>query len=99
MQKQTIIVLIAVVASLVIVCGINNDSFARQSVSHRYLLGYQMGCTDGPDQENYVGTGGLHGHSKEFTKGYNQSFSHGCTHDDPALQQEVDALISRHSHI
>ena len=34
-----------------------------------------MGCTDGPDQENFVGTSP---HSKAFIKGYNYAFGHGC---------------------
>ncbi len=43
--------------------------------SSAYIKGYKMGCTDGPDQENFVGTSP---HSKEFIKGYNYAFSHGC---------------------
>jgi hypothetical protein len=73
-----------------------NDTFATLSATHRYALGYQMGCTDGPDQENYIATGGFHKHSPDFTKGYNQSFAHGCKHDDPALQREVDTIIAKH---
>jgi hypothetical protein len=41
-----------------------------------FNLGYKMGLTDGDDQENYVGTGGLKGHSKAFTAGYNCAFGH-----------------------
>ena len=36
-----------------------------------------MGLVDGDDQENYVGTGGLKGHSKGFTQGYNEAFGNG----------------------
>jgi hypothetical protein len=43
--------------------------------STAYIKGYLMGCTDGPDQENFVGTSP---HSKAFIKGYNYAFSHGC---------------------
>jgi hypothetical protein len=43
--------------------------------SSAYIKGYLMGCTDGPDQENFVGTSP---HSKAFIKGYNYAFSHGC---------------------
>ena len=43
--------------------------------SSAYIKGYKMGCTDGPDQENFVGT---LPHSKAFTKGYTYAFSHGC---------------------
>ena len=42
-----------------------------------YKKGFAMGCTDGPDQENYVGTGGRAGHSKVFTQGYNDAFGNG----------------------
>jgi hypothetical protein len=96
MQTRLINILIATLISTTILCEINSDVFALQSAQHRYDLGYQMGCTDGPDQENYVGTGGLHGHSKDFTKGYNDSFIHGCMHEDPMLQHEVEGIISNH---
>jgi len=43
--------------------------------SSAYIKGYLMGCTDGPDQENFVATSP---HSKAFIKGYNYAFSHGC---------------------
>jgi hypothetical protein len=43
--------------------------------SSAYIKGYLMGCNDGPDQENFVGTSP---HSKAFIKGYNYAFSHGC---------------------
>jgi hypothetical protein len=43
-----------------------------------YIAGYKMGCTDGPDQENFVGSGGIAHHSKAFVKGYNYAFTHGC---------------------
>ena len=43
--------------------------------SSAYIKGYKMGCTDGPDQENFVGTSP---HSKNFIKGYNYAFTHGC---------------------
>jgi hypothetical protein len=36
-----------------------------------YKLGCKLGTTDGPDQENFVGTGP---HSHDFTRGYNQAF-------------------------
>ncbi|HZI71652.1 MAG TPA: hypothetical protein VFD60_10890 [Nitrososphaeraceae archaeon] len=44
-----------------------------------YKKGFAMGCTAGPDQENYVGTGGKAGHSKVFTQGYNNAFNDGGT--------------------
>jgi hypothetical protein len=34
--------------------------------SKAYNQGYQMGCRDGPDQENFIGTGGLAHHSKSI---------------------------------
>jgi hypothetical protein len=40
-------------------------------------LGCMMGQYDGPDQENYVSTGGFKGHSKSFTAGYNEAFGNG----------------------
>ncbi len=43
--------------------------------SSAYIKGYLMGCTDGPDQENFIGT---LPHSKNFIKGYNYAFIHGC---------------------
>ena len=43
--------------------------------SSAYIKGYKMGCPDGPDQENFVGTSP---HSKNFIKGYNYAFTHGC---------------------
>ncbi|MGN6823033.1 MAG: hypothetical protein ACTHJ7_09725, partial [Candidatus Nitrosocosmicus sp.] len=88
MQVKSIYVLIIMLAIVGVLDIILLNNVSASTTSHRYALGYQIGCTDGPDQENYVGTGGLHGHSHEFTKGYNKSFSHGCTHDDPALQRE-----------
>ena len=42
-----------------------------------FNYGYKMGLTDGSDQVNYVGTGGLKGHSKAFTAGYNEAFGNG----------------------
>lgn len=42
-------------------------------------LGCKMGFFDGPDQENYVGTGGIKHHSKAFTQGYNLAFGSGNT--------------------
>jgi hypothetical protein len=42
-------------------------------------LGCKMGFSDGPDQENYVGTGGIKHHSKAFTQGYNLAFGSGNT--------------------
>jgi hypothetical protein len=99
MQNKSIVLLIVLALVAIMNIILLNDVSARLSAAHKYALGYQMGCTDGPDQENYVGTGGLHGHSHEFTKGYNKSFSHGCEHNDPALQREVDAIIARHSHV
>ena len=44
-----------------------------------FLLGCKMGVNDGPDQENYVGTGGFKGHSAAFTRGYNVGFGTGDT--------------------
>jgi len=101
MQNKTISVLIAVLTFTLYIniMPTNDNASAILTAAHRYALGYQMGCTDGPDQENYIGTGGIHGHSRDFTIGYNQSFFHGCSHDDPALQREVDSIIARHSHI
>jgi hypothetical protein len=43
-----------------------------------YIAGYKMGCTDGPDQENFVGSGGVAHHTKAFVLGYNYAFAHGC---------------------
>ena len=40
-------------------------------------LGCKMGFSDGPDQENFVGTGGIKHHSKAFTQGYNLAFGSG----------------------
>jgi hypothetical protein len=40
-------------------------------------LGCKMGFFDGPDQENFVGTGGVKHHSKAFTQGYNLAFGSG----------------------
>ena len=34
--------------------------------SKAYNQGYQMGYRDGPDQENFIGTGGLAHHSKSI---------------------------------
>ena len=48
-----------------------------------FLLGCKMGVNDGPDQENYVGTGGLKGHSAAFTRGYNVGFGTGDTSFQP----------------
>lgn len=47
------------------------DSCPPKPVHHSkaYNQGYQMGCRDGPDQENFIGTGGLAHHSKQFVKG------------------------------
>ena len=42
-------------------------------------LGCKMGFSDGPDQENFVGTGGIKHHSKAFTQGYNLAFGSGNT--------------------
>ena len=42
-------------------------------------LGCKMGFFDGPDQENFVGTGGIKHHSKAFTQGYNLAFGSGNT--------------------
>lgn len=56
----------------------NNDNNKPHNIhSKSYQQGYQMGCTDGPDQENFIGTGGLAHHSKQFVKGYNDAFTHG----------------------
>jgi hypothetical protein len=43
-----------------------------------YIAGYKMGCTDGQDQENFVGSGGLAHHTRAFVLGYNYAFAHGC---------------------
>ncbi|MGA9172236.1 MAG: hypothetical protein WBZ20_19020 [Nitrososphaeraceae archaeon] len=43
-----------------------------------YIAGYKMGCTDGPDQENFVGSGGVTHHTRAFVLGYNYAFGHGC---------------------
>lgn len=97
-----IFIIMTILSAIIMSVMLSNDisaAEARLTAGHKYALGYQMGCTDGPDQENYVGTGGIHGHSHEFTRGYNQSFFHGCTHNDPDLQREVDAIIARHSHV
>lgn len=94
----TLVLIVAITFTAIISVTMSDNAFARQSAALRYALGYQMGCTDGPDQENFVGTGGIHGHSKEFIKGYNKSFFQGCTHEDPVLQQEVEDIIQRHIH-
>ena len=44
----------------------------------RIHAGYKMGCTDGPDQENFVGSGGVAHHKEPFVLGYNYAFGHGC---------------------
>src|SRR6476659_5870955 len=97
MQKKIIFFINTILIVSILINGYNNDAFSKISTQHKYALGYQMGCTDGPDQENYIFTGGIHKHSKEFTKGYNQSFFHGCNHDDPALQAEIDTIIKNHT--
>ena len=43
-----------------------------------YIAGYKMGCTDGPDQENFIGSGGVAHHTRAFVLGYNYAFTHGC---------------------
>ena len=43
-----------------------------------YIAGYKMGCTDGPDQENFVGSGGVAHHTRALVLGYNYAFAHGC---------------------
>lgn len=53
------------------------SSSPQQQQQHTiaYKKGYIMGCNDSPDQDNYVGTGGLKHHTKEFTRGYNVAFT------------------------
>jgi hypothetical protein len=46
-------------------------------ISETYQQGYHIGCTDGPDQEKFIASGGLAHHTKAFVKGYNDAFTHG----------------------
>ena len=52
----------------VLTLGCVKDHLTRDEA---YKLGCKLGTTDGPDQENFVGTGP---HSHDFTRGYNQAF-------------------------
>jgi hypothetical protein len=56
---------------------INQKPVQQHNHSKAYQAGYQMGYTDGPDQENFIASGGLFHHSKQFVKGYNDAFTHG----------------------
>jgi hypothetical protein len=42
---------------------------AARSPSVSYIAGYKMGCTDGPDQENFIGSGGVAHHTRAFVLG------------------------------
>jgi hypothetical protein len=55
----------------------NNNNKPHNIHSKSYQQGYQMGCNDGPDQENFIASDGLSRHSKAFVKGYNDAFTHG----------------------
>ena len=82
---KTIIASILVISmiTVAVLTALPNNSAAATKIkiqppgkhSSAYIKGYKMGCTDGPDQENFVGT---LPHSKDFIKGYNYAFSHGC---------------------
>ena len=51
-----------------------------------------MGLDDGPDQENYVGTGGFKHHSAAFTAGYNVGFGGGpCVNNNRATTANAGA--------
>jgi hypothetical protein len=68
------------------------NNIGNHDVKHTkdYMLGYIMACRDSEDQGNFIASGGIKAHTKEFTKGYNVAFS-SCNERVFAMYQSLVA--------
>ena len=70
---------ISISSAILLVGALRNDNGSRAIICTKimptghhtaaYIAGYKMGCTDGPDQENFVGSGGVAHHTRAFRIG------------------------------